>query len=222
MIRAFFALVRRDLTLSVRIGGGFELGLIFFLMIVATIPFAIGPDSSLLSRLAPAILWIAALLATLLGLDRLFQADAEDGSLDMLRMARLPLELTVLAKMLAHWLTSGLPLAVAAPAFGLTLALEPAAMLPLSLTLLAGTPALTAIGAVGAALTAGIRRGGLLSSILVLPLMLPTLIFGVSAAQAAIGGVIPFRTPFLVLCAISLVALVVGALASAAALRMDD
>ena len=216
------ALVRRDLAVAVRIGGGAELGLIFFLMIVATVPFAIGPDPGLLSRLAPAILWIAALLATLLGLDRLFQADAEDGSLDMLRMAHLPLELTALAKMLAHWLLSGLPLALAAPIFGTMLSLEPAAMVPLALTLLVGTPALTSIGAVGAAVTARIRRGGLLSSILVLPLMLPTLIFGVSAAQAAIGGTIPFRTPFLVLCGISLAAIVIGAFACAAALRMDD
>jgi len=220
--RAFLALLRRDLILSVRIGGGFELVLIFFLMIVALVPFAVGPDPNLLSRIAPAILWIAALLATLLGLDRLFQADAEDGSLDMLRMARLPLELAALAKMAAHWLASGLLLALAAPALGLLLSLEPAAMLPLSLTLLVGTPALTAIGAIGAALTARMRRGGLLSSILVLPLMLPTLIFGVSATQAALGGGVPFRTPLLMLGAISLIAIVLGAWASAAALRMDD
>ncbi|MBN9061389.1 MAG: heme exporter protein CcmB [Rhizobiales bacterium 65-9] len=222
MTRAFLALLRRDLILSVRIGGGFELVLIFFLMIVALVPFAVGPDPNLLSRIAPAILWIAALLATLLGLDRLFQADAEDGSLDMLRMARLPLELAALAKMAAHWLASGLLLALAAPALGLLLSLEPAAMLPLSLTLLVGTPALTAIGAIGAALTARMRRGGLLSSILVLPLMLPTLIFGVSATQAALGGGVPFRTPLLMLGAISLIAIVLGAWASAAALRMDD
>jgi heme exporter protein B len=220
--RAFLALVRRDVALAVRIGGGAELGLIFFLMIIVLVPFAIGPDQNLLSRIAPAVLWIAALLATLLGLDRLFQADAEDGSLDMLRMAQLPLELIALAKMLAHWLVSGLPLALAAPALGLFLALEPAAMAPLSLTLLAGAPSLTAIGAVGAALTARMRRGGLLASILVLPLMLPTLIFGVAAAQAALGGTIPFRTPFLVLCALGLISIVVGAFASAAALRADD
>lgn len=221
-MRAFAALVRRDLTLAVRIGGGVELGLIFFLMIVALVPFAVGPDANLLSRIAPAILWIAALLATLLGLDRLFQADAEDGGLDMLRMAHSPLELVVLAKMLAHWLASGLPLAIAAPFLGLMLALEPAGMLPLSLTLLVGAPALTAIGAVGAALTARMRRGGLLSSVLVLPMMLPTLIFGVSAAQAALGGSIPFRAPFLILCAISLISILIGVIASAAALRMDE
>ena len=216
---SFVALLRRDLTLAIRIGGGVELGLIFFLMVVAMIPFAIGPDQNLLGRIAPAILWIAALLATLLGLDRMFQADAEDGALDLIRMGRLPLELAVLAKILAHWLTSGLPLAFAAPVLGLMLALEPADTLPIALTLIVGTPALTAIGAIGAALTARIRRGGLLSSILVLPLMLPALIFGVSAAQAALGGTVSFQAPFLILCAISLFSLFVSVLASAAALR---
>ncbi|WP_342360244.1 heme exporter protein CcmB [Terrarubrum flagellatum] len=219
MIRALLAVVRRDLLLSLRIGGGFELGLIFFLMIVAVIPFAIGPDPVLLSRISAAMLWTGALLAMLLGLDRLFQADAEDGSLDMLRMADAPLEVIVLAKMIAHWLLSGLPLVIASPLLGLLLALDPSAMAPLALTLLVGTPALTAIGSIGAALTARIRRGGLLSSILVLPLTLPTLIFGVSAA---LGGALPFRAPFLILCAITLVAIVVGVLASAAALRMED
>ncbi len=216
-MNGFTALLRRDLALALRIGGGFELGLVFFLMIVAVTPFAIGPDAAMLSRLAPAILWIAALLAALLGLDRLFQADAEEGALDHLRMAALPLELSVLAKMLAHWLTTGLPVAMAAPAFGLMLSIEPAAMPTLAASLLVGTPALTGLGAVGASLTASLRRGGLLSSVLVLPLMLPTLIFGVAAAQGT-----PFQGPFLALCGVSVIAVVVGAVAAAAALRIDD
>lgn len=222
MTGPFIAIVRRDLRLAIRQGGGAGLGLVFFFMIVVLIPFAVGPDPNLLARIAPAILWTAALLATLIGLDRLFQADEEDGSLDHLRAGSLPLELVALAKIAAHWLVSGLPLALIAPALGVLLALPAEGMPPLSLTLLVGAPALTAIGAIGAALTARIRRGGVLASILVLPLMLPTLIFGVSASQAALGGTIPFRAPFLVLCAISLVALVVGAFASAAALRTND
>ena len=188
-------------------------------MIVTLLPFGLGPDLALLARIGPAILWIAAVLATLIGLDRLFQADEEDGSLDMLRMTTLPLELVVLVKVVAHWLTTGLPLALAAPLFGLLLALPPQGMLAASTTLLVGTPALTFVGAVGAALTASIRRGGLVLSILVLPLMIPTLIFGVAAANAATGGPIPFTPPFLILCALSLVAVVVGTVAATAALR---
>lgn len=222
MIGPFLAILRRDLRIALRQGGGAGHGLLFFLMVVVLIPFGIGPDPNLLSRIAPAILWVAAVLATLIGLDRLFQADEEDGSLDHLRALALPLELVVLAKMAAHWLVSGLPLAVAAPFLGLLLALPVEGMAPLALTLFAGAPALTAIGAIGAALTARMRRGGLLSSILVLPLMLPVLIFGVSAAQAALGGTVPFQAPFLVLVALSLIALAVGAFAGAAALRMEE
>lgn len=216
---AFLALIRRDLTLAWRIGGGASFALIFFLMIVTMTPFAIGPDLNLLARIAPAILWIGAVLATLIGLDRLFQADAEDGSLDLILSGPMPAELVVLAKCIAHWLTTGLPLALAAPLLGLLLALEPAGMASTAATLLAGTPALTFIGAVGAALTASIRRGGLLVAIIVLPLMVPTLIFGVSAANAALGGTVPFATPFAILCALSLIAAATGVIAAAAALR---
>lgn len=217
----FWSLVRRDLALSLRIGGGAGFSLAFFLMIVALVPFAIGPDSNFLSRIAPAILWLGAVLATLIGLDRLFQADEEDGTLDLIRAADLPLELAVLAKGFAHWLTTGLPMALAAPFFGLMLAIEPQALLPTAVTLLAGTPALTFIGAVGAGLTARIRRGGLLLAILVMPLMIPVLIFGVSATHAATSGTVPFLTPFLILVALSLVAMVIGAIAAAAALRSE-
>ena len=213
------SLLVREIRLAVRIGGGGLMGLVFFLMLVTIVPFAIGPDLNLLSRIGPAILWIAATLATLLGLDRLFQADAEDGSLDLLMMSQTPLELIVLVKGFAHWLATGLPLALAAPLLGLLLALSPDAMGGVAVTLLVGTPALTFIGTVGAALTASLRRGGLVLSILVLPLMVPVLIFGVSAANAATGGTIPFLTPFLMLCALSLLSVVIGAFGAAAALR---
>jgi heme exporter protein B len=192
---------------------------VFFLTMVTLVPFALGPDLNLLARIGPAILWLAAVLATLIGLDRLFQADEEDGSLDLLRAAPLPLELLVVAKVVAHWLTTGLPLVLATPLFGLLVALSPEAMGSTAATLLVGTPALTFVGAIGAALTASIRRGGLILAVLVLPLMIPTLIFGVSAANAATGGTIPFATPFLILTALSLIAAVVGTVAAAAAVR---
>jgi heme exporter protein B len=222
MRAAFAALLRRDLALAARIGGSGALGLIFFLMVVTLIPFAIGPDLNFLSRIGPAILWIAAVLATLIGLDRLFQADEEDGSLDLLRAAPVPLETIVLAKVLAHWLTTGLPLALASPLFGLLVALTPKAMAAMVATLVVGTPALTFVGAVGAALTASLRRGGLILAILVLPLMIPTLIFGVSATNAATGSTIPFATPMLILAAITLVSAVVGTIGAAAALRSPE
>ena len=219
MTRAFLALVARDLKLAARVGGSGALGLVFFLMLVTVVPFALGPDLNLLARIGPAILWLAAVLATLIGLDRLFQADEEDGSLDLMLASPLPLELVVLAKCIAHWLTTGLPLALAAPLFGLLVALTPAAMLATSATLLAGSPALTFIGAVGAALTASIRRGGLILAVLVLPLMIPTLIFGVSAAMTSVGASIPFLTPFLAMLGLTLGAAVLGVLGAAAALR---
>jgi heme exporter protein B len=222
MTRAFLALLFRDLKLAARVGGSGTMGLVFFLMLVTLLPFSIGPDMNLLARIGPAILWLAAVLATLIGLDRLFQADDEDGSLDLMRASPLPLELVVLAKVLAHWLTTGVPLALAAPLFGLLVALSPLGMAAVSATLLVGTPALTFIGAIGAALTASIRRGGLILAVLVLPLMAPTLIFGVSAANAALGGTIPFLTPFLVLLALSLISGVIAVIASAAALRSAD
>jgi heme exporter protein B len=216
---AFFALFRRDLLLGARIGGGAGVGLVFFLMLVTIIPFAVGPDMALLARIGPAILWVAALLATLIGLDRLFQADDEDGSLDLLRMSPLPLPLIVLAKGLAHWISTGLPLALAAPFLGLLLALEPQALLAVTVTLLVGTPALTFIGAIGAALTAGMRRGGLILSVLVMPLMIPVLIFGISATSAALGGTIPFMTPFSILIALTLFAFVSGTVAATLAIQ---
>lgn len=222
MIAIFSAIIRQDLRLSIRAGGGGGLSLVFFLTIVVLVPFALGPDLNLLSRIGPAILWLGALLSTLIGLDRLFHADAQDGALELLRTSPLPLEWVVLAKGLAFWLTTGLPLALVAPVLGLLVALPADAMLPLMATLIAGTPALTFIGVAGAALTAGLQRGGLILALLVAPLMIPTLIFGVSAANAALGGPIPFFTPFLLLCAISLGSVVIGVFAASTALRAPE
>lgn len=215
------ALFQRDLRLSVRIGGSALVGVLFFLAVVTVIPFGVGPDLNLLARIGPAILWIGALLATLLGLDRLFQADQEDGTLDLMMMAGRPLELVILIKCLAHWIATGLPLVVAAPLLAIFLNLDPVSMGAVTLTLLVGTPALTLIGAIGASLTVSLRRGGLLLAVLVIPLAIPVLIFGVSSADAAIHDPVPFLTPFLILCALTLIAAVVGPIASAAALRFS-
>jgi heme exporter protein B len=213
------ALLVRDMRIAVRIGGGALMGVLFFLAVVTLTPFAVGPDLALLRRIGPAILWLGALLASLLALDRLFAADHEDGSLDLILMGSAPLELTVAAKGLAHWLTTGLPLVVAVPVLGLLLDIEPNAIGVVALTLLVGTPALTFIGLIGAALAVALRRGGLLLPVLVLPLTVPVLIFGVSAADAAIIGPVPFGTPFTILCARTLMSLVVGPFAAAATLR---
>lgn len=215
------ALLARDMRLAVRVGGGAMIGVLFFLVVVALTPFAIGPDLPLLKRIGPAILWLAALLASLLALDRLFASDHEDGSLDLLLMSRAPLELVVAVKGLAHWLTTGLPLIVAAPLIGLFLNLDGPADAALMLTLLAGTPALTFIGLIGAAIGVALRRGGLLLAVIVLPLTVPVLIFGVAAANAAVVGPVPFGTPFTVLCALTLASLVIGPFAAAAALRQE-
>jgi heme exporter protein B len=213
------ALFQRDLRLSIRVGGSALVGVLFFLAVVTVIPFGVGPDLNLLARIGPAILWIGALLATLLGLDRLFQADRDDGTLDLMLMAGRPMELVVLIKCLAHWIATGLPLVIAAPLLAIFLNIDPVAMGAVTLTLLVGTPALTLIGAIGASLTVSLRRGGLLLAVLVIPLAIPVLIFGVSAADAAIHDPVPFFTPFLILCALSLIAAVIGPVASAAALR---
>jgi heme exporter protein B len=219
MRAAAFALFVRECRIAQRVGGGASIGAVFFLILVAIMPFALGPDLKLLARIGPAILWVAALLAALLGLDRLFQADGDDGSLDVLVNASLPLELVVLVKCAAHWATSALPLVVASPLFGLMLAMEAKPLALVALSLAAGTPALTLIGAIGAALTVSLKRGGLLMAVLALPLTIPVLIFGVSAASAASGGAAPFLTPFLMLCALSLFALAAAPFAAAAALR---
>jgi heme exporter protein B len=213
------ALLMRDIRLAVRVGGGAWMGVLFFLIVVTLMPFAIGPDLALLARIGPAILWLGALLSNLLALDRLLAMDHEDGSLDLILTARVPLELAIAVKALAHWLTTALPLVMAAPLLGLLLNLEVAATGAVAVTLFAGTPALTFIGVIGAALTVGLRRGGLLLAVLVLPLTIPVLIFGVAASNAAIVGPVPFGAPFTILCALTLLSLVVGCFAAATALR---
>ena len=182
------ALLTRDLRLAIRAGGGFGLGLAFFLIVVVLVPFGVGPQGTLLSRIAPGILWIGALLACLLSLDRIFALDWEDGSLDLLATAPLPMEGLVSVKALAHWLTTGLPLVLAAPGLGVLLNLPGPGYGWLVLSLALGTPALSVIGTFGAALTVGLKRGGLLLSLLVLPLYVPTLIFGAEVAGAARTG----------------------------------
>jgi heme exporter protein B len=216
---ALSALLIRDMRLAVRVGGGAWIGVLFFLIVVTMVPFAVGPELALLRHIGPAILWLGALLASLLTLDRLFAADYEDGSLDVILMGRAPLELAIATKALAHWLTTGLPLVVAAPVFGLFLDIESRSMGAVALTLLAGTPALTLLGLVGAALAVTLRRGGLLVAVLILPLTIPVLIFGVAATNAALAGPVPFGAPFTILCALSLASLVIGPLAAAAAFR---
>jgi heme exporter protein B len=215
----FAALILRDMRLAVRVGGGALMGAMFFFILVVMTPFAVGPDLNLLARIGPAILWLGALLASLLALDRLFATDYEDGSLDLLMTSPMPLELAVAAKAIAHWLTTGLPLVVIAPLLGLMLNVDLSATGALMLTLLAGTPALTFIGLIGAALSVALRRGGLLLAVLVLPLTIPVLIFGVAAADVAIVGPAPFGPPFTILCALSLGSFVLGPFAAAAALR---
>ncbi|MBX3579215.1 MAG: heme exporter protein CcmB [Rhizobiaceae bacterium] len=215
------ALLRRELSLAVRAGGGAPAGVLFFLAVVATVPLAVGPDPATLSRIGPAVLWIGALLASLLGLDRLFQADREDGALDLLIIAsdRHFLPLTVFVKALAHWIAGVLPLVVAAPVFGLLLGMDALSIGATLLTLLAGTPAIAFVGSAGAAAAVALPRGGLLVSVLVLPIVLPVLIFGVSASYAAIAEPDPFLPPFLILCALTLFLAVVGPVAAAVAVR---
>jgi len=218
-VTALGALIQRDIRIALRVGGGALIGVLFFLSVVALMPFAVGPDLKLLARLGPAILWLGALLASLLTLDRLFMADHEDGSLDLIVMSRNSLELACGAKALAHWIAAGLPLIVATPVLGLLLNLDTPSTAAVALTLLAGTPALTFTGMIGAALAVTLHRGGLLLAVLVLPLSIPVLIFGVAASKAAITGPQTFGAPFAILCALSLFSFVVGPFAAAASLR---
>lgn len=214
------ALLRRDLALALRAGGGFGLGLAFFLIVTVLVPFGVGPQSELLSRIAPGILWLGALLACLLSLDRMLALDWEDGTLDLLATSPLPLEAALSIKALAHWITTGLPLVLAAPVLGVLLNLPAPGFLWLVVSLALGTPALSVIGAFGAALTVGVKRGGLLMSLLVLPLYVPTLIFGAEVARRGAVGM-DVQTPALMLAGITLGVIAVMPFASAAALRVN-
>lgn len=214
------ALLARELRLAVRTGGGFGLGVGFFLTVALMVPLGIGPDPARLTAVAAGTLWLGALLSCLLSLDRLFQADAEDGTLDQMILAPLPLEAIVALKALAHWLTTGLPLVVAAPVLAVTLNLPAPAYPWLVASLAIGTPALSLLGAIGAGLTVGLRRGGLLLSLLVLPLYLPTMIFGARATSDAGAGADPLPA-FLLLAGVSLLALAIAPFAAAYALRLS-
>ena len=213
-------LLLRDIRLAMRAGGGFGLSLAFFLIVVVLVPFGVGPEMGLLSKIAPGILWVAALLACLLSLDRIFALDFEDGTLDLLATAPLPLEAVVSVKSLAHWITTGLPLVLAAPVLGVLLGLQSDAFYWIVLSLLLGTPALSVIGTFGAALTVGLKRGGLLLSLLVLPLYVPTLIFGAELARRGIAGM-DVGTPMSLLLGITFASIALLPFASAAVLKIN-
>jgi heme exporter protein B len=213
-------LLRRDLALAIRAGGGFGLSLAFFLIFTALVPFGVGPNTTILATIAPGILWLGALLACLLSLDRIFQLDWEDGTLDLIATSPVPLEGLAAIKALAHWITTGLPLVAVAPALALLLNLPGSAYPWLIASLALGTPALSAIGTFGAALTVGIKRGGLLLSLLVLPLYVPTLIFGaLTVTNGALGQ--DATTPLILMAGITLGSLAILPFAAAAALRVN-
>jgi heme exporter protein B len=188
-VRRFLCLVGRDIRLSLRQGSDALVAVMFFVLCVVLFPFGVGPEPNMLARISAGVIWVAALLASLLSIERLFQADYEDGSLELLALGTLPLEAVVLAKTLAHWLVTGLPLIAASPLLALLMNMPADGFGVLALALLAGTPTLSLIGAVGAALTLGARRGGVLLSLLVLPLYVPVLIFGAGAVEASVAGV---------------------------------
>ena len=214
------ALLVRDIRLAVRAGGGFGLGLAFFLILTVLVPLSVGPETRLLQAIAPGVLWLGALLACLLSLDRLLALDWEDGTLDLLATAQLPLEAIVGFKALAHWITTGLPLVLAAPVLGVLLNLPGPGFGWLMVSLAVGTPALSVIGTFGAALTVGLKRGGLLLSLLVLPLYVPTLIFGAEVARRGAEG-LAVGTPLMLLAGLTCASAALLPFASAAVLRIN-
>ena len=217
---SFIQIVTRDVRLAFRQGGATMLVVVFFVLTVTLFPLGVGPESAILRRIAPGVIWVAALLAAMLSLDRLFQVDFEDGSLDQLALAPLPLELVAAAKCIAHWLSTGLPLLVISPLLGVLLNLNGEAYGTLLMAMAVGTPSLSLVGAIGAALTVGIRRGGVLLSLLVLPLYIPILIFGVGAIDAAVVG-LGGSAHLFVLAAILAAALPLAPWAIAGALRLN-
>lgn len=218
---AFFATFRRDFTLAIRHSGELLNPLVFFLIAGSLIPLAIGPDSALLAQVAPGVIWVMALLATLLSLDGIFQSDFEDGSLEQMLVSPQPMYLTVLAKISVHWLLTGLPLTLLAPILGIMLSLPSQGFVPLWLSLLLGTASMSLVGAVGAALTVTLRRSGLLLSLIVMPLYIPVLIFGSSAVQSGTEGG-PIQMQLAVLGALLALAIVLAPFAAAGALRLSS
>lgn len=216
---AFLGLLRRDLRLGVRRRGELLNPLLFFVLVASLFPLGVGPGPTILATIAPGVIWVAALLATLLSMERLFRSDFEDGALEQLLLSPYPLPLLVLAKVLAHWLVTGLPLLLVSPLLGLLLHLPAEAVRTLPLALLLGTPVLSLVGAIGVALTVGLRRGGVLLTLLVLPLYVPVLIFGTAAVAAAAAG-LPVSGQLALLGALLALALSLAPFAAAAALRI--
>jgi len=217
-MKPFIEIVRRDLKLTIRQGMDSVMVVMFFVIAVVLFPFGIGPETNILARISAGVIWVAALLASMLSLERLFQTDFEDGSLELLIMQPIALEITVAAKIMAHWLTTGLPLIVAAPLLAVLMNMESSGFMVLILTLTIGTPALSLIGSIGAALILGARRGGVLLSLLILPLYIPVLIFSVSAIDAVLNG-LAWRVQILILSGFLVGVLPLSLCASAAALR---
>lgn len=217
---AFLALLGRDLTLAMRHRGEMANPLLFLVLVVSLFPLGIGPEPELLRRLAPGLIWVAALLAAMLSLEGIFRSDFEDGTLEQLVLSSHPMSVLVLAKVLAHWLVTGLPLLIVAPGLGIMLGLEGAALGVLMLTILLGTPILSLIGAIGVALTVGLRRGGVLLSLLILPLYVPVLIFASSAVETAAAG-LGWEAQLWILGSLLVLALALSPAATAAALRIS-
>ena len=215
----FWSLVIRDVKLAFREGGAVGVALAFYLVVIVVIPIGLGPDLKLLGRIAPGILWVGLLLSLLLSVDRIFQSDHDDGTLELLSLGSLPLEIVVVAKSIAHSISTAVPLVFAAPVMGLMVNLDPAAFPIMLVSMLIGAPGISFLGALGSALTVGIGRGGILLSLVLLPLCLPILIFGVSAVSTALIGPGSPLTPLLLLTAVSLVFAVIGSFAAAFALR---
>ena len=219
-MNAFLAIVRRDLKLAFRRGGDAANVVVFFILTVTLFPFGIGPEAAILARVAPGVIWVVALLAAMLSLDRLFRDDHDDGSLEVLVLSPLPLEVVVMAKCLAHWLTTGLLLVMAAPLLAVVMAMDGQGFATLLAAMVLGTPVLSLIGAIGAALTVGLRRGGVLISLLVMPLFIPVLIFGVGAVDAAVYG-LTAKPHLLMLGGLLVLSLPLAPWAAAAALRLS-
>lgn len=220
LIQAFSALLKRDLLLAFRHRGELANPLLFFLMIVTLYPLGVSPEMELLRRIAPGAIWIAALLSALFSLESLFRSDFDDGALEQMLLSPHPLPVLVLAKVLAHWLVSGLPMLLLAPLLGLLLGMPKPAIGALEVTLALGTPLLSLIGAIGVALTVGLRRGGILLTLLILPLYIPVLIFGTNAVGAAAAG-LPITGQIYFLAALLALALTLAPVAIAAALRIS-
>jgi len=220
MFHAFFALLKRDLLLAFRHRGELANPLLFFLMIVTLYPLGVSPEVDLLRKIAPGVIWIAALLSALFSLENLFRSDFEDGALEQMLLSAHPLSLLVLGKVLAHWLVSGLPMLLLAPLLGLLLAMSAPAIAALELTLALGTPLLSLVGAIGVALTVGLRRGGVLLTLLVMPLYIPVLIFATNAVMAAAAG-LPIAGQIYFLASLLVLALTLAPFAIASALRIS-